>query len=284
MLGRKRIRNNQLKKREAPKVPAYRQALKTALATVVCMLATVAMSILFIFCYQLITQSDYFHAKAVYLQGNKRLTKQAVLHQAQISENANTLAVNLALVRKHLLAHPWIAEAEVQRELPDTIHIRIREHKAVAVIKMERTFLLNASGHIFKEAGTYDANGLPVIEGLRYTDLNPAGQPQSIALKAVTEILRLGHSPASVLPNASIRRIKVDPQIGIALTAFKAPKMIQLGFSDYQGKYKRLHKALRLLKRRQLSKKFQTIDVSHPDRTVLIPAEVIGANGKVKEV
>ena len=284
MLGRKRTRKNQLKKGQAPKVSAYRQALKVTLTTAVCMLSILATSILFISCYHLITQSDYFHAKAVHLDGNNRLTKQEVLHQAQISKNANTLAVNLALVRKQLLAHPWIADAGIQRELPDTIHIRIREHKAVAAIKIDRTFLLNASGQIFKKADTYDGDGLPVIEGLRYSDLNPAGQPQSIALKAVTEILRLGQSYTSVLPNASIHRIKVDSQIGITLTAFEKPKTIRLGFGDYQDKYQRLHKTLRLLKRRQLSNNFQTIDVSQPDRTVLIPAKAIGAIGKVKEV
>ena len=93
-----------------------------------------AFSLLFVFVFDFLTQSGYFRAEEITVKGRNRLSEPEVLKQAQIASGMNILSVNLAKAGKLLMTHPWIADAEVRRELPSGIHIRITEHKPAAVL------------------------------------------------------------------------------------------------------------------------------------------------------
>jgi len=93
-----------------------------------------AFSLLFVFVFDFLTQSEYFRAEEITVKGRNRLSEPEVLKQAQIASGMNILSINLAKAGKLLMTHPWIADAEVRRELPSGIHIRITEHKPAAVL------------------------------------------------------------------------------------------------------------------------------------------------------
>ena len=124
------------------------------------------LSVLFILCHDALTQWEAFAVERITLTGNQRLNRQQICDQSLIQLGANILAVNLTTARKRLLAHPWIAEVYIQREIPDGIHFHIREHRAVAVIDLGRKFLLDESGALFKELEATDTVTLPGVHGL----------------------------------------------------------------------------------------------------------------------
>ena len=68
-------------------------------------------SALFMVGYAAVTRTDYFRTEAIKVSGASRLTESAILTQAKIHKGDNLLAINLGLVRKRLLAHPWVATA-----------------------------------------------------------------------------------------------------------------------------------------------------------------------------
>jgi len=105
----------------------------------------------FIFSHDFLTQCDYFNADILTIQGTRRLSETQVVKQSQIHKGINILSVHLETVRKRLIANPWIADAEVSRELPNGIHIRITEHQPLAMLNLGRKFLINTAGEIFKE-------------------------------------------------------------------------------------------------------------------------------------
>ena len=133
----------------------------------------------FILVYDLATQCDYFAARQMSIEGTQRLTPETVARQAGIRMGDNILAINLSLVRKRLLAHPWIAEAEVRREIPSRLIIRVKEHQALAMVDFGQKFLINRQGQIFKAWDPSDPADLPVISGLDVSDLTVWDQPQS---------------------------------------------------------------------------------------------------------
>ncbi len=98
--------------------------------------AAAAFSLLFVFFHDFLTQSEYFRAEQITVKSMHRLSEEEVLKQAQIRKGMNILSVNLAKAGKLLRSHPWIADAEVRRELPSGIHIRITEHKPAAVLNL----------------------------------------------------------------------------------------------------------------------------------------------------
>ncbi|MDP2644172.1 MAG: FtsQ-type POTRA domain-containing protein [Desulfobacterales bacterium] len=251
--------------------------------TAVVVSGLVAVSLVFMFSYDFITQWSYYRAKKINVLGAQRLTPEQVLEQVGIARDTNILAVNLTTARKRLLAHPWIAEAEISRELPDQLTLRITEHQPLAVLDMGRKFLVNSHGEIFKEWDDSIRDNLPVIQGLTFSDLNAPGEPQSIPFTAVMEILALGQKPDSVLPNRIIKKIQVDREIGVTLYAFDETKVIKIGYQDYPRKYDRLKEILFHMDRKRFFSNIESIDLKSLHRIVVNPHKTQAPGQNAKE-
>lgn len=248
--------------------------LKFALKAVFGLLVLAATSFMFIFGYDYLTQCEYFEARQIGISGNDRLSSGEVLSRANLSPGVNILSLNLFVVRKRLLADPWIAEAEVSRELPDSIQIRVKERRPVAILDLGRKFLLDEKGEIFKELEGEPLTALPLVAGLEFTDLHLDGKDGSPVFDAVLEVLHLSRRPDSALPIEAIRRIDVDRQLGLTLHAFNRHSVIKIGFSNYPVKYDRLRSVMRFLNRDRRLAEFSTIDLNQEGRVVITPAQL----------
>jgi cell division protein FtsQ len=249
---------------------------------IVAVAAVAAISVFFILIHDILTQCDYFKISRVTIEGTQRHSEKEIAKQSLVGKVMNILAVNLSLVRKQLLAHPWIAEAGVSREIPSGLSIRIKEHSPLAVVDVGKKFLINRAGKIFKAWDASDPADLPVVSGLNVLDLPPVyGQTElpkseitrerTTPFKAVMKVLRLGRQQGSILPNRSIRQIRVDRQIGLTLLAFDRIKTINLGYDDYDGKYHMLANLFSYLKQKQSVSDFDRIDLNNLNRVVVNP-------------
>jgi cell division protein FtsQ len=199
-----------------------------------------------------------------------------------------------------LLAQPWIANAEIRREIPAGLYIKVQEHAPLAIIDLGRKFLLNENGQIFKEWTDTDPANLPLVSGLAPTDirihgkidaqqsvsrkgLSQLGEPQNDPFEAVMQVLRLGKQNRSVLSNRNIRQIQVDREIGITLVAFKQMKTILLGYDNYPLKFNMLKNILSYGKHRRSFPEFDRIDLNNVNRIVVNPVSKIPI-GDHKEV
>lgn len=229
------------------------------------------MSLSLIFIHDFVTQCDYFRADSITVSGATRLSEKEILTCAGIGKADNILAINLPLARKQLLAHPWVAEAEISRELPKGISIQVKEHKALAVLSMGRKFLINYQGEIFKESDSSDPGDLPVVSGLDYSDLGPADERKSKPLSAVVEWLLMGGRIHHILPEMTVKEIKVDREIGLTLLLSNEDRWICLGYTDYNQKANRLRKIVSYLRNSSQLDEIQSIDLVNPDRVILRP-------------
>jgi cell division protein FtsQ len=283
-LGRKSTRKNYYRNSAARRrnriIMRVIFSIKTATVGTILLLA----SFLFIFTYDFITQCDYFKAESLTVTGANRLTDEQVLLQSQITEGVNILSVNLSRVRKRLLAHSWIEEAEVSRELPTGISIRIKEQQPLAVLDLGRKFIINTHGEIFKEMDASDHCRLPVIGGLEFSDINVRGESRSVPFNAVMTILALGKKPESVLPCRLIKRIRVDREMGLTIYAFDRIKAIKIGYDDYPNKYEMLKNVLFYLKKNGNFSHLESIDLNNLNRIVVNPARIGSEAGGHKEV
>jgi cell division protein FtsQ len=283
----RRIRKNAYGKRTAVRREKARRRFLNALGIAGGVLGIGVMSFLFIFIHDLLMQCDYFRAEQIEVKGIRRLSRQEVLRQANIEAGMNILSVNLDTARKRLLSHHWVAEAEVSRELPSGIRIRITEHTPLAVVELGRRFLLNTRGEIFKEWKPSDPEGIPVIGGLEFSDFaEQVGRAKSLPYLAVMHVLEMGGDPGGVLPNASIRRIEVDREMGLTLTAIDREKVtsVKLGYHDYPQKFEKLGNVLHHAEKGVGFPDFDVIDLNNLKRIVVNPVrEAAPARGQ-KEV
>ncbi len=240
------------------------------------MLGVAFMSLFFIFCHDMLLQNSYFNITSLELTGNIRLTKEQVLETAGIKTDSNILTVNLPLAKKYLLSHPWIAEADVSRELPGKLVLKIREHRPLAILDLNRRFMMNQEGKIFKEVSDSDAVELPVIEGLSFSDLDIGNVGRSASFDAVLSLLEIGLNPSSIVSNKQITKIQVDKKTGITIYA-AGPILevnvnsLRIGFKDIPEKLTRLEKILSFLKNNKMVHGIDWIDLDQINRVVVNP-------------
>jgi cell division protein FtsQ len=283
-LGRRRLRKNYYKNSNARKRDKMLKRFVFALKLMVVGTALVFVSLLFVFSYDFLTQCDYFKAEELMVNGTHRLTQNQVLQQANIATGVNIFSVNLSKVRKRLLAHSWIEDAEVRRDLPSGINIRVKEQEPIAVLDLGRKFIINTHGEIFKEMDKADHCNLPMISGLEFSDINVKGESRSIPFDSVMKILGLGQKPESVLPYSLIKKIHVDREMGLSIYAFDNIREIKIGYNNYQDKYAMLKDVLFYLEKNGGFSRLESIDLNNLNRIVVNPAKIESAAEGHKEV
>jgi cell division protein FtsQ len=262
-------RRNRFKKRNKHKRRRLLGRLLLGAKMVSLAVVLLAASAVFMTGYAAVTQSAYFHTRAIHINGQSRLSEEDVLKQSGIRSGENLLAINLKLVRKRLLAHPWISEASVAREIPGTIRIVISEHRPLAVLDLGRKFIINDHGRIFKEHAKSDPQTLPLVTGIDYADISLGNDRLTPALQVLLEVLALSKAEKSTLPYSQIHRLHMDAEMGVTLGAWQNEREIKLGFSRFEYKYRRLKKLLPHLKSNPEWKGFKMIDLTNPDRIVV---------------
>lgn len=137
-----------------------------------------------------------FEVKKVRVSGVERMNEQLV-YERVLSEQARPMPlVDLDLVRQRLLELPWVADARVSRQLPDTLKIDIVERVPHAVLaRPGRLILVDGQGHELEPISAADAKGKLLIAGAgaakqveelgRLLDAAPALKPQIAAAEWV---------------------------------------------------------------------------------------------------
>ena len=114
--------------------------------------------------FRLLPRLSIFRLERVRLEGLKRLKASEVRALLPVSPGENLFVLDLEALRRALEAHPWIARAQVSRDLPHTLVVRIREERPVALTKIrERLYYLNEEGRAFAEAPTEALFRYPVV-------------------------------------------------------------------------------------------------------------------------
>jgi cell division protein FtsQ len=251
----------------------------------------VFVSLFFVFVHDVFTQSEHFRAGQIQVEGGQRLSVKAILAQAGVQPGINVLSLNLAAARKRLLAHPWIAEAEIQREIPAALRIRIREHVGAAVVDVGRKFLLNPQGELFKEWEASDPADLPTVAGLDLADLRAVDRSAAAGgltfldagtaaaapplpsrpMDAVLQVLTLGRDAGSILPTRALRAIRVDRELGLTLVAYDEHRAIRLGYNDYPAKYHLLRELQAFFRAQANVAEFERVDLTDLNRVIVNP-------------
>ncbi len=228
-------------------------------------------SLFLIFCHDAVTQCSCFKAEKIEINGLRNLSRSNLLAHAGLHDGVNIFSVSLSQVRENLLAHPWVADAAVKRDLPSSLTVRVKEHTPLAVIDAGRKFIINTQGDVFKEWDPSDPDDLPLVKGLGYGDLQIPGTPSTMAFNAVIKVLRLGRKPGCIIPNTLITKIEIDRDVGVTLHAVDRCRKIKLGYGQFSEKYERLKDILFYLEKSRNIITIDQIDLNDLNRVIVNP-------------
>jgi cell division protein FtsQ len=82
-----------------------------------------------------LSRSPLFGIRDIEVRGTERLSADRIRALADVDPSGDLLWLNLAEVESHIEREPWIAGATVERVLPWTLVIRVKEQTAVAVVR-----------------------------------------------------------------------------------------------------------------------------------------------------
>lgn len=221
--------------------------------------------------HDLLIQARYFNTVSIDVSGNQRLTPDVVTRIADLQTGRNILAVNLAVARKRLEAHPWIERAAVSRVLPGRIAVSISEHRAIARIEVAGgEYLMNTHGALFKAVDGDDPPDLPQVRGFTVQDIRQKHKAINTPFGAVFWLLSKEEYAPAWLGGHPMGTIAVDPELGVTVKSTEpdSPE-IQAGFGPYYQKWQQLSEVWAYAAAHQMANRITQINLRTPNRIVI---------------
>lgn len=220
--------------------------------------------------------SPAFATRSISVEGLERLDEETVVHAAALAVGQNVFDTGPEDAEARLRRHPWVAEAEVSRRLPDTFSVTVREHHPVAVISLTKTdndpaglYLVADDGTVFKRVGDGDPVDLPVVTGV---DRSRFIGDRAFRTSVLLEVVALLHDyrGAGLWRREPIGEIHVESNDGFSLYVGEDALHVRLGRGPYRQKLGRLRRVLDRLREQESRAAYVYLDnVRRPDRVTV---------------
>lgn len=101
-----------------------------------------------------VVRSPFFELRTIEVTGNEHLDREAVLALGDVAPGSNLFSISVAGVERALGRSPWIARADVRRDLPGTLRIEVEEREALGVLEGSgSTVVVGSDGIVLERAG-----------------------------------------------------------------------------------------------------------------------------------
>ncbi len=108
--------------------------------------------------------ADQWPIRWLDVEGDLQRTSASQVRAAATGPASNGFfAVDLGRIRADVEALPWVARAEVRRQWPDAVHVRVVEHRPVA--RWNDSSLFSDRGEVFDVSGSEGMQGLARLVG-----------------------------------------------------------------------------------------------------------------------
>ncbi|MEM1414665.1 MAG: FtsQ-type POTRA domain-containing protein [Myxococcota bacterium] len=208
------------------------------------------------------------------VDGAERLGEPEILGAAGLALGDNVFARTPEEVRADLEAHPWIAEARVERRLPGTFRIAVVERHPVALLLSGEGYLVGDDASLFKLWEPGDPADLPLVTGV---DRSRFAGDRPYRTSVLTELVALTHDyrAAGLWRRLPIQELHVEANGHLSLYAGEGPLYVRLGPAPHGEKLRRLRRVLDRLDEGELEAAYVYLDnVRRPDRVTVRLREV----------
>ena len=161
-----------------------------------------------------LTVSPLFRLEDLTVDGLDHLKQAQVLHLAQISDSTNVLWLSAGKVEGRIESDPWVADAEITKDLPSGLTIRVRERSPVAVAGAKRAWLLVSPDGVVVDTARARPTlpELPGVAGLTVGQTIPEGHMAAARLAGSLNSYGVSEAVESVVvdPTGDLRLVLVE--------------------------------------------------------------------------
>lgn len=242
------------KKRAARKVELQIDWGRIVIATVSSVLAVVAgagVTYLGHRGYVFVTTTDALAVHQIDMTGLDRADREAIVRLLGIEPGANLLSLDTTELERRVIAHPWVAEASVERLFPHRLAVHVEEHKPVVMVALDGLYYANAQGEIVKRHAPGETESLAVITGLTKEQVEAGdGRAQAKLRRAIgfVEDVRVELGDA-----VTIDEIHLDPITGLSFTPGQEKTRVMVGRPPWRASIRRWGTLRAEMKRRGIA-------------------------------
>lgn len=113
--------------------------------------------------------SSWLRTEGTEVIGNELVTDKQLLAAADVPTGGPLVSVDLRAIEKRVKIIPAVKEVDVSRKWPHDVRIEIVERTPIAVVKLDRTWVLDVEGKLF-EVPARAREGLPRVSVAGGTD------------------------------------------------------------------------------------------------------------------
>ncbi|MBX3208291.1 MAG: FtsQ-type POTRA domain-containing protein [Labilithrix sp.] len=225
--------------------------------------------------------SPRFAVSEIITSGGKRRGPEDIASIAGIAKGQNVFSLDLDRARARLSADPWIESAEVGRQLPGTISIRVTEREAAGVVAVAEepnasapatpsgTYLVTRDGAIIKRVDADDPIDFHVVTGLLLKTLVEDREGATRTIRRALD-LAYDYDRSPLAQRSPVQEVHVEPNGDMTLVVGKSGVVLRMGAGPYRRKLDQAVRIVGELDRR--GAKPETImldDEARPDRVVV---------------
>ncbi|MCA9540012.1 MAG: FtsQ-type POTRA domain-containing protein [Myxococcales bacterium] len=186
-----------------------------------------------------VLRSPYFLIRTLDIEPTAHLDREAILELTGLGVPVNIFRFDPDAVRDVLAAHPRVANARVEKILPDAVLIRLEERTASGVVVLEVPYLVDATGQPFARAESSDGATLPLVTGLAREDFEiDAEGARAHVREALAIARRYARNPLAAQHTLSDVHVAPGDRYELMLDRTR----VALGREDHERKLARLER------------------------------------------
>jgi len=207
----------------------------------------------------------YFNVANISVINNHTINSDEIVKLSKINKGINIFYLNFKNVQTNLQSNPYILSADINRKLPNTIVISIKEREAVFYSKKDNKYLIiDKNGVVLEEKEDISQMKLTNLQGFdtkeaKIGEVIPAQDKRKFEnISLITELISNNSSGIDIT--------SIDLSNDLNLLAYSNNMCIKLGNGNIKDK---LNKALRIIVDNNLKDQKGYIDVSYEGNPVI---------------
>ncbi len=227
---------------------------------------------------QTVEHSGAFVVRRVAVQGNRMSNEAQIRTLADVQHGEQLFNVQPGELEERICQHPWIARAYVERIWPDTVTIKVHEHRPLAMVNFEGgqqgLYYLGYDETVFAPVEPLEDIDYPVITGVPLAGGKGTIAKLDLGKDEVTQdaraFLRVAARGHPILPLQSISEIHVDKEKGIIVYLVEHPFPIYVGYGNVEKRYYQLVKLFERLYRKKKIEGIKEIRMDYHKGRILV--------------
>ncbi|CAB1242244.1 cell division protein FtsQ/DivIB [Clostridium sp. MT-14] len=209
--------------------------------------------------FTLCLKLPYFNIRHIEVHGNKNVLSTDIVNRSGIYVGNNIFYVDLKDANSGILSNPYVEDVVINRELPGTININVKEREALFYYESNRKYyIIDGNGVLLQKVDNINNMHLIRLDGIDYTKTDIG---EAISSKKEERKIKIVASLGNIIVNNNLpfSLTYVDVSDLLDVKAYFSNICIKLGSGENLDK--KMNRALNILLQEKLNGAKGYIDV-----------------------